>query len=68
LNVLYKNGDKVITVSKVLKEMNKFTTLFKNPITKTMRKNKNITLSNKSSKSTKSTKHNSSRKLKYLDL
>jgi hypothetical protein len=68
LNVLYKNGDKVITVSKVLKEMNKFTNLFKNSITKTMRKNKNITLSNKSSKSTKSTKHNSSRKLKYLDL
>jgi serine/threonine protein kinase len=68
LNVLYKNGDKVITVSKVLKEMNKFTTLFKNPITKTMRKNKNITLSNKSWKSTKSTKHNTSRKLKYLDV
>lgn len=69
LNVLYKNGDKAITVSKILKEMNKFTNLFKNSITKTMRKykNKNKMLSNKSMKSTKSTKHNSSRKLKYLD-
>ena len=69
LNVLYKNGDKVITVSKVLKEMNKFTNLFKNSITKTMRKNRNRnkTLSNKSSNSSKPTKHNASRKLKYLD-
>ena len=60
LNVLYKNGDKVINVSKVLKEMNKFTNLFKNSITKTIRKNKINT-------SIKSTKHNSSRKLKNID-
>jgi hypothetical protein len=57
---LYKNGDKVINVSKVLKEMNKFTNLFKNSITKTIRKNKINT-------SIKSTKHNSSRKLKNID-
>ena len=64
LNVLYKNGDKVIPVSKVVMQMNKITRLFQNVMTKSVRRNKNITLSNKSSKSVK---YNSTRKLKYLD-
>ena len=67
LNVLYKNGDKVISVSRILKEMNKISALFNHKHTKTMRKHTSIILSNKSRKSMKSTKHKSSRKLKYLD-
>jgi len=67
LNVLYKNGDKIISVSKILKEMNKISALFNYTHTKTRRKHTSIILSNKSRKSMKSTKHQSSRKLKYLD-
>jgi len=67
LNVLYKNGDKVISVSKILKEMNKISTLFNHTHAKTMRKHNSIILSNKSRKSMKSTKHQTSRKLKDLD-
>ena len=68
LNVLYKNSNKAINISKVLKQMKQLGNMFQKSMSKTVRNNKDMNLSNKSSKTVKSTKYNSTRKLRDLDV
>ena len=68
LNILFKNSDKPINISKVLKQMKQLGNMLQKTILKTARKKKQLNLSNKSSKTAKSTKYNSTRKLRDIDL
>ena len=67
LNILFKNSDKPINIPKVLKQMKQITILFHKSMSKTVRKHKHATLSNKSSKTVKSSKYNSTRKLRDIE-